>query len=75
MNELGRRYFLFVQTAHGKRTVAGLFIGVAIVLDLIAAVLSTSRANSHTVGTLYALALGVLLAGLVFMILNRKRTL
>ncbi len=75
MNELGRRYFLFVQTAHGKRTVAGLFIGVAIVLDLIAAVLSTSRANSHTVGTLYALALGVLLAGLVFMVLNRKRTL
>jgi uncharacterized membrane protein required for colicin V production len=75
MNELGRRYFLFMQTAHGKRTVAGLFIGVAIVLDLVAALLSTSRAGSHIVGTLYGFALGILLVGLVFMVLNRKRTL
>ncbi len=74
MNELGQRYFLFVQTSRGRRTVAGVFIGIAIVLDLVAALLSTSRANSHTVGTLYALALGVLLAGLVFMVLNRKRS-
>jgi hypothetical protein len=74
MNDLGRRYFLFVQTARGKQTVAGAFIAVAIVLDLIAASLSSSRANAHAVGLLYALALGVLLAGLVFMVMNRKRS-
>jgi len=61
-------------TARRKQIVAGAIIMIAIVLDLIAASLSTSRAHAHTVGTLYALALGVLLAGLVFMVLNRKRS-
>ena len=74
MNELGRRYFLFVQTARGKRIVAGAIIAVAIALDLVAAVLSSSRVHARTVGTLYSLALGVLLAGLVFMVLSRKRS-
>ncbi|MDP9105612.1 MAG: hypothetical protein M3N49_06735 [Candidatus Eremiobacteraeota bacterium] len=74
MNELGRRYFLFVQTARGKQMVTGAIIMAAIVLDLIAASLSTSRAHARTVGTLYAAALGLLLAGLVFMVLNRKRS-
>ncbi|HWT07118.1 MAG TPA: hypothetical protein VN224_15240 [Xanthomonadales bacterium] len=74
MNDLGRRYFLFINTARGKQTVAALFIMVAIVLDLIAASLSSSRAHARTVGMLYALALGILLAGLVFMVLNRKRS-
>ncbi len=74
MNDLGRRYFLFVQNARGKQIVAGALIMIAIVLDLVAASLSSSRVHAHTVGTLYALALGVLLAGLVFMILNRKRS-
>jgi hypothetical protein len=74
MNDLGRRYSLFASTARGKQIIAGGFIMVAIVLDLIAASLSSSRAHARTVGMLYALALGVLLAGLVFMILNRKRS-
>jgi dipeptide/tripeptide permease len=74
MNELGRRYFLFVNTSRGKQTVAALFIMVAIVLDLVAASLSSSRVHARTVGTLYALALGILLAGLVFMVMNRKRS-
>jgi|GEM_PF-2837838 len=73
MNDLGRRYVLFVNTARGKQIIAGAFIMIAIVLDLIAASLSSSRVHAHTVGMLYALALGVLLAGLVFMVLNRKR--
>jgi phosphate/sulfate permease len=73
VNDLGRRYFLFAGSARGKQTITGAIIGIAIVLDLIAASLSSSRANSHTVATLYAAALGVLLAGLVYMILNRKR--
>ena len=60
--------------ARGKQTIAAVFIMVAIVLDLIATSLSSSRAHSQTVGILYALALGVLLAGLVYMILNRKRS-
>ena len=60
--------------ARGKQTIAAVFIMVAIVLDLIAASLSSSRAHASTVGALYALALGVLLAGLVYMILNRKRS-
>ena len=74
MNELGRRYVLFVGTARGKQIIAGAFIMVAIVLDLIAASLSSSRAHARTVGTLYAFALGILLVGLIFMILNRKRS-
>ncbi len=74
MNELGRRYFLFAGTARGKQTIAAMFIIVAIVLDLIAASLSSSRANAHAVGVLYAAALGVLLVGLVFMVMNRKRS-
>ena len=61
-------------TARGKQTVAALFIMVAIALDLIAASLSSSRVHAQSVGILYALALGVLLAGLVFMIMNRKRS-
>jgi dipeptide/tripeptide permease len=61
-------------TARSKQTIAAGFIMVAIVLDLIAASLSSSRAHARTVGTLYALALGVLLAGLVFMVMNRKRS-
>ncbi|MDQ6941817.1 MAG: hypothetical protein M3169_04780 [Candidatus Eremiobacteraeota bacterium] len=74
MNDLGRRYFLFIQDARGKQIAAGAFIMVAIVLDLIAASLSSSRAHARTVGTLYACALGILLVGLVFMVLNRKRS-
>jgi hypothetical protein len=74
MNDLGRRYFLFIQTARGKQIVTGAIIMAAIVLDLIAASLSTSRVHARTVGTLYAAALGLLLAGLVFMVLNRKRS-
>ncbi len=61
-------------TARGKQIVAALFIMVAIAIDLIAASLSSSRVHARTVGMLYALALGVLLAGLVFIVLNRKRT-
>ncbi len=60
--------------ARRKQTIAAVFIMVAIALDLIAASLSSSRANSRTVGTLYACALAILVAGLVFMILNRKRS-
>jgi uncharacterized protein (DUF697 family) len=75
MNDLGRRYFLFSGTARGKQIIAGAFIAVAVALDLIAAVLSSNgRVHARTVGTLYAFALGILLVGLIFMILNRKRT-
>ncbi len=74
MNDLGRRYFLFAGTAGGKRRISGAIIMVAIALDLLAATLSSSRANSRAVATLYGLALGLLLVGLVFMVSNRKRS-
>ena len=61
-------------TARRKQIVAAVFIMVAIALDLVAASLSSSRAHAQTVGILYAAALVVLLAGLVFMVLNRKRS-
>jgi len=61
-------------TARTKQTIAAGFIMAAIALDLVAASLSSSRAHAQTVGVLYALALVVLLAGLVFMIVNRKRS-
>ena len=61
-------------TARKKQTISAGFIAVAIVLDLIAASLSSSRAHARTVGELYICALVILLAGLVFMILNRKRS-
>jgi hypothetical protein len=60
--------------ARRKQTIAAVFIMVAIALDLVAAWLSSSRVHAQTVGMLYAVALAVLLAGLVFMILNRKRS-
>ena len=61
-------------TARTKQTIAAGFIMAAIALDLVAASLSSTRAHAQTVGILYACALGVLLAGLVFMIVNRKRS-
>ena len=60
--------------ARKKQTISAAFIMVAIALDLIAATLSSTRANSRTVGALYLCALGILLVGLIFMILNRKRS-
>jgi hypothetical protein len=74
MNDLGRRYFLFSGTARGKQIIAGVIIGIAIVMDLIAATLSSSRVHAGLVGTLYALALGFLLAGLIWMFIARKRS-
>ena len=73
MNDFGRRYFLFSGTSRGKQVIAGGIIMVAIVLDLIAASLSTSRAHASTVGWLYGCALGLLLVGLIWMIANRKK--
>ncbi len=73
MSDPGRRFSLFSSGARGKQTIAGAFIAVAIVLDLIAASLSSSRVHARTVGALYGFALGILLVGLVYMVLNRKR--
>jgi hypothetical protein len=61
-------------TARQKQIIAGALIMIAIALDLVAASLSSSRAHARTVGTLYACALGILLVGLVFMVLNRRRS-
>ncbi len=74
MNDLGRRYFLVASTARGKQRVAGAIIIGAIAMDLAAAVLSSSHAHARAVGTLYALALGLLLVGLFFMVMNRTRS-
>jgi hypothetical protein len=62
-------------TSRRKQITAGAIIGVAIVLDLIAAMLSSStHVHSHTVAWLYGCALGLLLVGLIWMIANRKRS-
>jgi hypothetical protein len=71
----GRRSSPLSGTSRRKQIVAGAIIGVAIVLDLIAAMLSSStRVHSQTVAALYGCALGLLLVGLIWMILNRKRS-
>ena len=70
----GRRSSPLSSTSRNKQIVAGALIGVAIVLDLIAAMLSSTRVHSQTVAWLYGCALGLLLVGLIWMIANRKRS-
>jgi len=74
MNDLGRKPLAVSGSARGKQIVAGVIIGIAIVLDLIAAMLSSSRVHAQTVGWLYGAALGLLLVGLIWMIAKRKRS-
>jgi hypothetical protein len=72
MNDLGRRYFLFAGTARGKKIIVGVFIGVALALDLVGSVLASDGHHSREARTLFSFATGVILAGVVFILLNRR---
>ncbi len=72
MNDLARRYFLFAGTARGKKTIAAVFIGVALALDLVASLLASDGRHGREAGTLYSVATGVILVGVVFILLNRR---
>jgi len=72
MNDLGRRYFLFVGTPRGKQVVIGVLIALACVLDIVAGGLARTNAPSHTIRMLYALAGGMLMAGIIFLFTTRR---
>ena len=72
MNDLGRRYFLFIGTPRGKQIIVALIIGVAAALDLTASMLVSSGHNSRAVGLLFSLASGFMIAGVIFIFMNRR---
>jgi len=72
--DLGRRYFLFVGTPRGKRIVVSLIFGVGAVMQLTATMLVANGHNSRGVATLSSLAAGLLVAGVFFMLMNRRPT-
>jgi hypothetical protein len=72
MNDLVRRYFLFAGTARGRKIIAALFIGVALALDVAGSLLASDGRHSHEAGTLFGLATGVILVGVIFILLNRR---
>jgi hypothetical protein len=72
VNGLGRRYFLFASTPRGKQRILFAFVVVACVLDVAASLMARSNARSHAVGTLYALAGGILVAAVVFLFATRR---
>jgi len=72
MNDLGRRYSLFVSTPRGKQRILFACVAAACVLDITASLLARSNAHSQTVGKLYGLAGGFLLAAIVFFLTTRR---
>jgi uncharacterized YccA/Bax inhibitor family protein len=72
MNDLGRRYWIFASTVRGKQMILGALIGLACVLDIVASFIARGSAQSHTVGSLYALSGGMLLAAVVFLFTTRR---
>ncbi|GAC1658579.1 MAG: hypothetical protein NVS4B13_01810 [Candidatus Elarobacter sp.] len=72
MNDLGRRYFLFVGTPKGKQTIAAVVIGLAAALDLTGSLLVGSGHSGRIVVVLFSLAAGVMIAGLIFILMNRR---
>jgi hypothetical protein len=72
MNDLGRRYFLFASTPRGKQRILFACVGMACVLDITASLMARSNVHSHTVGKLYGLAGGFLLAAVIFFFTTRK---
>jgi len=72
MNDLGRRYFLFANTPRGKQRILFACVAVACVLDITASLMARSNVHSHTVGKLYALAGGFLMAAIIFFFTTRR---
>jgi hypothetical protein len=72
MNDLGRRYFLFVSTPRGKQRILVAFIISACLLDVAASLMARSNVRSHTVGALYSGAGGFLVVALIFLITTRR---
>jgi hypothetical protein len=74
MNDLGRRYFLFVGTHRGKRIFVAVLIGVAALMDIAASTLSASGHKGPPVVTLFSLAAGFIGAAGILMLMNRRPT-
>jgi undecaprenyl pyrophosphate phosphatase UppP len=72
MNELGRRYFLFASTPRGRQRILVGLIVVACLLDVVASLMARSNIRSHTVGTLYSVAGGILLFAVIFLFSTRR---
>ena len=72
MNDLGRRYWLFASTARGKQTIVAALLVAGCVLDIVASFVARGSAQSHTVGTLYALSGGMLLAAVAVLFTTRR---
>jgi hypothetical protein len=74
MDDLGRRYFLFVGTARGKQISVGVLVGLAAVIDIAAVMLSWNGHRSPAVRTLDTLGAGLLAAAGISMFMNRRAT-
>jgi hypothetical protein len=72
MNDLGRRYVLFASTPRGKQRILFSLVAIACVLDISASLMARSDVHSHTVGKLYGLAGGFLLAAIIFYFTTRR---
>ena len=72
MNDLGRRYALFASSPRGKQRILVALVIVACLLDITASLMARSNVRSHTVGTLYSLAGGVLVAAVIFLFTTRR---
>jgi hypothetical protein len=59
-------------TAQRKKLIVAGFIGVALALDLVASLLASDGRHSGEARTLFTVATGVILAGVVFILMYRK---
>jgi hypothetical protein len=72
--DVGRRYLLFVGTPRGKRIISTSIFGAGAVMQLTASILVATGHNSRGVVTLSSLAAGLLIAGVFFILMNRRPT-
>ena len=72
MNDLGRRYWLFIGNPKNRQRVLGAAIGAAAILNLIGTAYGQSHAHSRTVAVLFGISFLLLGAAVVLMFTTRK---
>jgi hypothetical protein len=72
MNDLGRRYYLFMSTPKNRQKVLGAAIAAAAILNLIGSTYGQSHAHSRTVAVLFGISFLLLGAAVVLMFTYRK---
>jgi hypothetical protein len=72
--DVGRRFFLFAGTPRGKRINLTVTFGVGAVMQVTATILVATGHNNRGAATLSSLAAGLLIAGVFFILMNRRPT-